>query len=234
MRVAICDDDKTYVDLISKTLSVYFENRQIYFECYTFNSAEALLAKPDTFDMVFLDIKMDKINGIQAAQSIMDKNHNTIIFIITAYHQYLDEAMNLNLFRYIDKPFDSARLYQSLDRAIEIIDNLYLQFLDINNNLVKILMKNVVYVEVSMRNTYIYTPEVIYCSKESIRYFKEKLTASYFVVPHNSYIVNLNFVENFSRADFRLSGGYVIPISQRRQHETRTKFFKYVEEGAYD
>ena len=234
MKIAVCDDDKAYVDLINKTVLTYFEEKEIPVECFCFSSAEKMLENDMSFDIAFLDIEMDVVDGIQAAKELKSRNNKTVIFIVTAYQKYLDDAMDLKIFRYIGKPFDSTRLYKGLDKAFDIINHRKLEFLDKDGRIIKIPMEDIVYVEVSMRNTHIYTLENEYISKENIKFFKDKLNASYFAIPHNSYIVNLNFVETFTRTDLKVSGNHLIPISQRNQHLIKQRFFKYIKEGAYD
>ncbi len=231
MKIAICDDDKAYVDLITKTVLSYFEEKEIPVECFKFTSAEKMLQDDIQFDIAFLDIEMDVMNGIQAAKELKFRNNKVVIFIVTAYQKYLDDAMDLKIFRYIGKPFDSERLYKGLDRAFDIINHRKLEFLDKNGHIIKLPMEDIVYVEVSMRNTHIHTLTNEYISRENIKYFKNKLNASYFAIPHNSYIVNLNFVEKFSRTDFEISGNHLIPISQSNQHLMKQRFFKFIDEG---
>lgn len=84
----------------------------------TFDSGEALLTANKHFDIIFLDIEMTSINGIETAKKINSKYHNTVFFIVTAYQKYLDDAMDLKVFRCIDKPINAQRIYLGLDKAI--------------------------------------------------------------------------------------------------------------------
>ena len=123
MRIAICEDDKAYRKIILEYVTEYFKEHLIDFEYNEFSSGEELLSSDKIFDIVFLDIEMNELNGIQTTKELNIRNRNTIIFIVTAYQKYLDDAMDLNVFRYIDKPIQSKRLYNGLDKAIDLINN---------------------------------------------------------------------------------------------------------------
>lgn len=123
MRIAICDDDKAYRKIILEYVTEYFKEHLIDFEYNEFSTGEELLSSDKIFDIVFLDIEMNELNGIQTTKELNIRNRNTIIFIVTAYQKYLDDAMDLNVFRYIDKPIQSKRLYNGLDKAIDLINN---------------------------------------------------------------------------------------------------------------
>ena len=60
-------------------------------------------------DIVFLDIEMPGMNGIYVGNELKSQNRNIIIFVVTSYSEYLDEAMRFHVFRYLSKPLDKQR-----------------------------------------------------------------------------------------------------------------------------
>ena len=79
-----------------------------------------LLADAMDKDIVFLDIEMPGLNGIYVGNELKNKNPNIIIFIVTSYSEYLDDAMRFHVFRYLSKPVDPNRLFRNLKDAIEL------------------------------------------------------------------------------------------------------------------
>ena len=63
---------------------------------------------------------MPGLNGIYVGKELKEKNKNTIIFIITSYVEYLDDAMRFHVFRYLSKPLDKQRLFQNMKDAIQL------------------------------------------------------------------------------------------------------------------
>ena len=233
MKIAICDDAKEYRQLISRYINFYFKNHFINFECYEFSSGEALLSQKQNFDIVFLDIEMDELNGIQTAKQINQRSRTTVIFIITAYQKYLDDAMDLNIFRFIDKPINAQRIYNGLDKAIKNIKNNNISFRTRNDGIVTMIKNDIVCVEVSRKQVFVTTVDNKYVAREKMDFFKENLTSSNFAIPHNSYVINFNFVANFYRNKVHLKDGQIISIAPKKQVEIRKKFIRFLGED-YD
>lgn len=231
MRIAICDDQQEYRKLIIQYVQFYFQEHLLDLETYEFGSGEELLSSDKTFDIVFLDIEMNELNGIQTTKELNIRNKNTIIFIVTAYQKYLDDAMDLNVFRYIDKPIQAKRLYNGLDKAIDLINNNEITFKTRNDGIVTIHKNDIIYVEVKRKIVYVNTTEKQYIAREKMDFFKENLTASYFAIPHISYVVNFNFVKKFQRDNVQLKTGQIISIAPKKQTDIKKKFMKFMGEG---
>ncbi|MGN1421256.1 MAG: LytR/AlgR family response regulator transcription factor [Eubacterium sp.] len=231
MRIAICDDQQEYRKLIIQYVQFYFQEHLLDLETYEFGSGEELLSSDKTFDIVFLDIEMNELNGIQTTKELNIRNKNTIIFIVTAYQKYLDDAMDLNVFRYIDKPIQAKRLYNGLDKAIDLINNNEITFKTRNDGIVTIHKNDIIYVEVKRKIVYVNTTEKQYIAREKMDFFKENLTASYFAIPHISYVINFNFVKKFQRDNVQLKTGQIISIAPKKQTDIKKKFMKFMGEG---
>lgn len=231
MRIAICDDEKQYRKIILEYVTEYFKEHLIDLEYNEFSSGEKLLSSDKIFDIVFLDIEMNELNGIQTTKELNIRNKNTIIFIVTAYQKYLDDAMDLNVFRYIDKPIQAKRLYNGLDKAIDLINNNEITFKTREDGIVTIHKNDIIYVEVKRKTVYVNTIEKQYIAREKMDFFKENLTASYFAIPHVSYVINFNFVKKFQRDKVQLKNGQIISIAPKKQTEIKKKFMQFMGEG---
>lgn len=231
MRIAICDDEKEYRKIILEYVTEYFKEHLIDLETYEFGSGEELLSSNKTYDIVFLDIEMNEFNGIQTTKELNIRSKNTIIFVVTAYQKYLDDAMDLNVFRYIDKPIQAKRLYNGLDKAIDLINNNEITFKTRNDGIVTIHKNDIIYVEVKRKTVYVNTIEKQYVAREKMDFFKENLTASYFAIPHVSYVINFNFVKKFQRDKVQLKNGQIISIAPKKQTDIKKKFMQFMGEG---
>lgn len=230
MRIAICDDQPEYRNLIIQHVQFYFKEHLIDLETYEFGSGEELLSSDKIYDIVFLDIEMNELNGIQTTKELNTRNRNTIIFIVTAYQKYLDEAMDLNVFRYIDKPIQAKRLYNGLDKAIDLINNKEITFKTRNDGIVTIHKNDIIYVEVKRKIVYVNTIEKQYIAREKMDFFKENLTASYFAIPHISYVINFNFVKKFQRDKVQLKNNQIVSIAPKKQTDIKKKFIQFMGE----
>lgn len=93
MRIAVCDDDQNFCKEMLKYLQGYFKEKKLKQPEYVcFSSGEAMMKAGGIFDMAFLDVEMDGISGIHAGEYLKKKNDKILIFIVTSFPEYLDEA----------------------------------------------------------------------------------------------------------------------------------------------
>lgn len=229
MNIAICDDEKEIRNIIEQHIKLFFGDRGISFICYQFSNGSELIASGLAFDIVFLDIETESpLNGIETAKMLNQKSKNTLIFIVTAFREYLDEAMDLKVFRFIDKPINSKRIYAGLEKALDYIDNNEISFSTREDGFITIKKNDILYVEILHKRVYVSTTDKQYVAKENLDFFKTRLTASYFVIPHNSYVVNLNYVSKFQREKLTMNNGYEISVASKKQSEVKRRFIKLI------
>lgn len=239
MNIAICDDDKSFRDLLEKHLKNYFDERSIPLNFFQFSSGEDLLKSDMLFDLAFLDVEMEKINGIDTGKAIKRKNPHNIIFVITSYEGYLDDAFKIHAFRFLSKPLNVVRLYKALDDAAELINNDIIVFYDVQSaSDVRIYTNDIIFIEIEKKKTKIVTTNGTYYSNEKIAVWKNRLNGISFVCPHSSYIANLDYSIRHTRtllvlAKKDLDGNIVekheINIAPKRQAEIKKLFFYVLE-----
>ena len=99
MQIAICDDDPMIIKELQKDLEQYF--RKHHLSCppiSQFTSGEALLNNKEEKDIVFLDVEMPGLNGIYVGNTLRERYPNILIFIVTSFMEYLDDAMRFHVF----------------------------------------------------------------------------------------------------------------------------------------
>ncbi|MGN0005544.1 MAG: LytR/AlgR family response regulator transcription factor [Candidatus Gastranaerophilaceae bacterium] len=233
MNIAICDDDREYIKNIENYVNLYFENKSIDFKCSKFENGENLLSSNQDFDILFLDIELGDSNGIEIAKEMQARDKHTVILIVTSYHQYLDDAMDINVTRYIDKPVSQNRIFSALDKALSVINESVITFTTKDHHIARLRCSDIVYVEAKFKGVYIYTKNGDYRIKEPIKQLRSMLSGSCFAVPHNSYIVNLNYITDFKRDEITLADPYAnikISIATRKQAEFKRRFLDFVGE----
>ncbi len=115
MRIAVCDDDALMLEQLQKHIRAYFEKACVKCpEIVCFSDGESLLSDKGEKDILFLDIEMPGINGIYVGNELKRQNENIIIFVVTSYSEYLDDAMRFHVFRYLSKPLDVHRFFRNI------------------------------------------------------------------------------------------------------------------------
>lgn len=234
MKIGICDDIFEYRSSIKSYVEYYFKMKNTNYDIYIYSNGNELLNSNVLFDILFLDIELEDTNGINIAKQILEYNPNTMIIIVTNYRKYLDAAMDINALRFIDKPITQERIISVLDKAISEINNSIITVRSKTNEIKKIKKSDIIFVEVVRKTTTFYTKnENIECC-EPISKYRYLLNSLYFSIPHNSYIVNLNFVLSYKRDKLQMDYGeppYTISIATRKQHEFKQKFMSFIGEN---
>lgn len=239
MNIAICDDEKRFRDFLEKNLRAYFDEKSIVLNIFQFSSGEELLSVDLQFDLVFLDVQMGNMNGIEVGKALLHKNPHGINFVITAYNGYLDDAFQIHAFRFLSKPLDILRLYKALDDASELLNNEIIVFYDVNSGEnVRIYTNDIIFLEIAKRKTKIVTVNSTYYSNEKIVYWQNRLNGISFARPHASFIINFDYSVLHTRTqivlakkdlDGNILERYEIPISSKNQAEMKRRFFYVLE-----
>lgn len=229
INAIICDDEDCCIETIEKYLVKYCEEHKItcFYDC--FNTAEEAINSDVTYNIAFLDVEMGEINGLKIAEHLKQKNKNIIVFFITDYEKYIDDAMNLFALRFIKKPLDYTRFYSGLDKAIELINEDVVEFyLKDSKKLLKIKSNEIIYIETIGHKTKVVTDNGVYYSGDLIDFWQKKLTHSSFYRIHKSFILNLDYINEYQRIEVKLSNGDIIPVSYRNQTAFRKYFYDYL------
>lgn len=233
MKIAICDDITEYRLSVRSYAEEYFKLRNIECHIDELENGEALLSSDTYYDILFLDIELGDSNGIDIAKAIQKKHKNTVILIVTSYHQYLDEAMDINVTRYIDKPATQKRIFSALDKALSLINENVVILHTKDKQIVRLKLSEIIYAEAKLKSVFVYTKNNSYKIKETMKQLQSMLTAMCFAAPHNSYIVNLNYVRNYKRNELFLTEPYqqvCIAVATRKQAEFKRKFLDFIGE----
>lgn len=228
MKIAICDDEKFFADEIKTKVENFMRENNIQAYIHTSCCSETF-DNESFYDIAILDIEMPGVNGIEIATKLKKINPYITIFFITSYDKYLDDAMDLNVFRYLKKPIDDNRFFSALSKCIAYIDNNSLTVFAVNTSKAKsIKLNDIIYIEIVGRKTRLVTANDEFISDNKIDYWENKLTQGFFYRIHKSYIVNLKHITAYERDSVTLEDKYVLPVSYRKQKDFRQVFMKYL------
>lgn len=205
------------------------KNRFIPCDIFATTKPEEALQSRTAYTLAFLDIQMEGLDGISLARELKQRNGKVVVFFVTAYHEYQDDAMDLQAFRYFEKPFDVNRLYAGLDKAMEYIDGAYVDFFLYNQQAqTRILVDDVVYVTRDNRRVLLITQNGRFYTRESFDDWCGRLPNLFFFQVHKSFLVNLHYVNRYNYRELYLTNGDRIPIATRKQAEFHKYWFDYL------
>ena len=232
MKIVCCDDDINIGNQLKEYLQLYFESITAPFpEFCFFNSGEDLLICADEIDIAFLDVEMPGLNGIQLGEELKRRYPNIIIFIVTSYPDYLDDAMRFQVFRYLSKPIDKNRLFRNMKDALFKYSTLSRKIqIETKNQVTMVYTRDIVLVEAKERKVFVHTKDKIYESIQKMDFWIEKLPSNSFFQSHRSYIVNLRFVSHFDNTLIHLCNDrFTAYLTRRKYVSFKNAYIMYLE-----
>lgn len=229
LKIAVCDDDLIFASqvetlllnitdkkLIKTTIEVYSDG------CELWNDMTA----GKIYDIVYLDIKMMNLNGIDVAKKIREKDRNTIIIYISSYENYMIELFEVEAFRFIKKPIDENVFEQYFDKACDRIlqDEGYYEY-KFNKIPHKVPLKDIIYFESYGRRVNVNHINGIGKFYKRLNVIEQELQSCNipFLRIHQSFLINYRFVSSISFSRVKMIDGTVLQISEDRRKMIRKR-----------
>ncbi|WP_407266753.1 LytR/AlgR family response regulator transcription factor [Tenacibaculum maritimum] len=228
MRISciIIDDEPLAVKVIKNHLQ---ELRQIVVIGTFTNPIEALpVLEVEKIDVMFLDINMSRMNGLEFLRSISVKPY---VIVTTAYREYAAESYDLNVLDYLVKPIPFPRFLKAINKVTQqlyltknIVQNVGDQdsfiFLKVEKKLVKVKYVNMLYIQSLKDYIKVYTEEGNYIVHKSLTNILEELPSQKFLRIHRSYIISLEKVKSIEGNSVEI-GTVRIPIGRKYMSQAK-------------
>lgn len=229
INIAVCDDERIITDDISGKIKAFRNNCSVD----SFNSARELLKSWKSYDIIFLDIEMPQMNGMEAAKLIRKQNKNTYIIFLTSHTECMVEAFKVRAYRFLVKPVSEEDLYESVAQAeLELMEADRVMVRN-DDRTVMINTDDIVCIEAFGDGSLIYTSESVKESNKSLKYWSEYLPCEYFYRVHKTYLAAFRYVETIEGSYIKLRNvKQDIPVSRRNQSSFRKAFFEYVKKNS--
>lgn len=231
MKIALCDDEQQYIDHFLRLLRSIdsFSNAQI--DGYI-SSSSLLEAMPEQkYDIVFLDIDMPGINGIELGKQICTNFPQTIIIFVTNHEKYAIDAFDCDACGYLLKNCDEKRFSGTIEKVLKRYKALNKNiFLDTKTKIVAIPIDNILHIEYAGRRCHYYTISGIYTIRRSMNTALTELEEFGFIKIHQYRIVNLAKIRVIHKSSIQLVDNSVIELSRYRHNEVVQKYIKFRKE----
>lgn len=231
LRIAICDDEQFYREKIRMLLERYFEKSDLQYELAAFASGEDFLKACENrvkYDIVFMDISMEELDGMQTAQQIRAFHSDTEIVFVTAFLDYALEGYKVNAIRYILKDMLDGAVVECMDAILQKRKAAQVKFSFMGER--KMYTENILYVESRKHKSvffYMETEIVMYQIYEKLDTIEAKLSGCGFLRIHKSYLVNLKHIRKISNYIAVLSTGEELPVPRLRYQAVKEAFVEY-------
>lgn len=156
LKIAVCDDEIEFLDILCNILEDYLENKKLEHIIDIFLSGKEFISKKNDitkYDIVFLDVNMDEMDGIQTAKRFRISCPNTFLVFVTAFINYTLEGYKVDATRYVLK--DSCHLEDNIFEALDVILSKmrqlskYIEY-EFNVGVRKLYPEDIIYIESSL------------------------------------------------------------------------------------
>lgn len=231
MRIAIIDDLEQERTILTSYLKKYCQANSISVRLSTYSSGEEFLKTyTDSFDLIFLDVYMGGMTGLETAQKIRESNQTCLLVFSTASPDFALKSFRVRAFDYLVKPYSYEQFIEVMNLAEKQLKNV-LHYIEVKESreLVRVLLQNIVYVDYSNHYIQIHATNRIIKTYMNFADFSA-LLKDYpnFLNCYRNCLVNLDYVTSLKEHDFLLSTGESIPISREKRIEIRKLYAEYV------
>ena len=227
MNIAICEDNESDALQIRTYIATYAERNCCDMNIHSFTNGEALLAAfcCGMYDIVFLDIYMPGMTGIQTAEKIRADDPYCALIFITVSRTHALEAFSVRAAGYVPKPIEPEAMEVALTqcRDLFIKNSRYIEVISDRQRL-RIPLSKLIYAEVYGKDIIFYLEHTQIRASIPLEEIEKKLGGSPFLRCHRAYLINMNYVERFGEQDIRMKNGDSVPLRQRGRTKLRMAF----------
>ncbi len=233
MNIAVVDDEEA----IREQINNFIKKRNPDFNISGFATGEELLAAEKDFDMIFLDIQMEGMSGIEVARTFRQSGVDVVLIFITGIKEYVFEAFDMSAFHYLLKPIEEQKFLEVLSRAAEEVRKRKGQkerqiFIRAKNQGYTLSLNNILYIESRGKKVEIHTSDIedVIASYITMDELERQLRDSFYRC-HRGYLVNMAHIARYDSDSIFLSNGEKVYLTRKKHNEFVKAYMWYLQNG---
>ncbi len=230
IHIAICDDEKHMSDQIRAMASDFFRKKNREIRLRTFLSGEELLNDEGQIDILFLDIQMKGMDGLETARKLRAGQFRGFLIFITVLKEMVFQSFEVQAYDYLVKPVDEKQFGKTMERLYASMQNASEDSLLVQKGYEGRIIREdeIVFCEVIDRKIYLNL-----VSGEVVNYYErienlETKLGSHFFRCHRSYLINLKHLKGYKNGTACMDNGKEVPVSRLRSKEFSGVVLQYM------
>ncbi len=230
IHIAICDDEKHMSDQIRAMASDFFRKKNREIRLRTFLSGEELLNDEGQIDILFLDIQMKGMDGLETARKLRAGQFRGFLIFITVLKEMVFQSFEVQAYDYLVKPVEEKQFEKTMERLFASMQNAGEDSLLVQKGYEGRIIREdeIVFCEVIDRKIYLNL-----ASGEVVDYYErienlETKLGSHFFRCHRSYLINLKHLKGYKNGTACMDNGKEVPVSRLRSREFSGVVLQYM------
>ncbi len=230
ITIAICDDEKQIADQVRKLVSKFFHAKNMETSIVCFSGGEELLRYDRGIDILFLDIQMNGMDGMETARKLRSRNFKGFLIFITILREMVFESFEVQAYDYLVKPVEERQFARTMERLLVSINNVNEEKLLVQKGYERsiISFEEIVFAEVIDRKVYLHlVSSDVVDFYDKIENLEERLDSRFFRC-HRSFLINLKYLKSYKNGVAYMENGKEIPISRLRSKAFSEVILQYM------
>ena len=226
IKIGICDDEKIFVTILAELIENITKEWKQKLSICRFTSGRELLKEAEEFDLVFLDLEMPDVDGIDIGLELKRKKEECKIVVATSREDRYKEAFLIQAFRFVTKPFEEYEIRQALDAFM--LQQQGEGKIEVYYNRIpyQIEKSKIIYIESVQGDCEVVTRQRVYRKAESLLAIKKQLPEHTFIQIRRNIIVNMQYIEKHEKGRIQIQKRE-ISIAKREIKNFEKKYIEY-------
>lgn len=229
MNIAVVDDEKVIREQICELIRAQHPG----YSLKTYESGDELLAAGIPFDMVFLDIQMDGLNGIETAKKLKRCKEDIVVIFVTGVREYVFDAFDVAAFHYLLKPVEEEKFTEVFQRAEAQIlkkKSMGKRQIFLKNKGITLNQSSILYIESRGKKAAIHTLKEVIEIYAVMSELEDQLSDSFYRC-HRGYLVNMAYITEYDNESITLNNGESVYLTRKKHSEFVKTYMWYLQNG---
>lgn len=228
MVVAVCDDERVWVDELNGLLKEYGKVRHTDVFISYYNNGASLVESGKKFDIIFMDFQMDGLNGIETARKINALKNDGIIIFVSSYTNVALDAFEVKAYRFLAKPINKEKLFKAIDDYRAEMDSDDFLIFKTHEGTIRVKVSEIIYVEGSGKHSKIHTSKTDYEILTNLKEVQARLPDDRFFRCHKAFVTSFLHIQSHDNNEITYDDGSAIYISRNFLSKFRKAFEIYI------
>ena len=232
LLIAIVDDSAQDADLLKRQIELFLTESKEPYLIHVYHDGVEFIRSPEEYSIAFLDIHMEKIDGLEAAHFIRKISKDTILIFVTGMAQMAIRGYEVDALDFIIKPTDQRSIDRVMNKAIKRIQNQLgvTVVLKTSRDIISISSNKIYFIEVYDHDLIYHTEQGEYRVRGQLYEARKQLDEKQFILCHRSYLVNLRHISSV-HDEYLIVNGKKVLISKSHRKEIERRFVSYLGEN---